>query len=134
MFIIILIFTICFFSFSFSFSFLFLFFFFSHILKKMDDLMEYMEEKELPEELQTRVLNHYRYKWKKGRVTDDTTIESELPISLRTDIALYLHKGILFSLSLFLSFSLSLFLSFLFFTKINIFSPPFSKKKKSKIS
>ena len=77
---------------------------------KVDDLMEYMEEKELPEELQTRVLNHYRYKWKKGRATDDTTIESELPISLRTDIALYLHKGFFF---LYFLFSYSLFSLFL---------------------
>jgi hypothetical protein len=58
----------------------------------MDDLMDYMEDKDLPQELQNRVLNHYRYKWKKSRGTDDTTIENELPLSLRTDIALYLHK------------------------------------------
>ena len=42
---------------------------FLSLYSKMDDLMEYMEEKELSQELQTRILNHYRYKWKKSRST-----------------------------------------------------------------
>ena len=67
----------------------------------MDDLNQYMEEKSLPKEIQTRILNHFRYKWRKSRGADDETIESELPLSLRTDIAMFLHREALEKIPLF---------------------------------
>ena len=68
----------------------------------MDDLIAYMAEKNLPADLQARIMNHFKYKWqKKGGSIDNDTITEELPVSLRTDIALFEHRDALQKIPLF---------------------------------
>ncbi|KAL6057201.1 Cyclic nucleotide-binding domain-containing protein [Balamuthia mandrillaris] len=63
--------------------------------QKMDDIATYMRYRKLPQKLQERITNYYEYLWTRKKGLDEEGIFSDLPESLRTEVAMFLNMDIL---------------------------------------
>jgi hypothetical protein len=59
--------------------------------KKMASLSAYVDWRELPDHLRTRILQYFRYTWSANKGIDEERILEELPSSLRNEIAMFLN-------------------------------------------
>jgi len=68
---------------------------------KMGVLREYMNERRLSKDLQTRVRKLYEYQFQRGSVFDDNAILSELSNNLRNKVVLGAHRDIVTNIAMF---------------------------------
>ena len=68
---------------------------------KMDGLMEFMHEHDLPRELRRRIMKFYEYTYAHPTATVADTIVNDLSVSLRADVARHLNRDIVKSVPLF---------------------------------
>jgi len=69
--------------------------------KNIDSLAALMHYKSLPEDLRDRIVDFYKYVWRKRLGYDETAFLHSLPNNLRTEVALYLKKEVIEKVSLF---------------------------------
>lgn len=63
--------------------------------QKLESLRNYMRTKQIPLEIQNRVYDYQEYLWSRQKGLNETNLFKDLPISMKTDIALYLNKEVL---------------------------------------
>ncbi len=63
--------------------------------QKMDGVKQYMHYRQLPGELQHRVVDYYDYLWSEGKAVDEQKLFQDLPTGLRREIQLYLNREII---------------------------------------
>ena len=54
---------------------------------KMQKLQEYMKYRKLPQDLQTAILLHHKYKWRKSQILDEREVMNILPRPLQLDLS-----------------------------------------------
>ena len=54
---------------------------------KMQKLQEYMKYRKLPHDLQTAILLHHKYKWRKSQILDEREVMNILPRPLQLDLS-----------------------------------------------
>ncbi len=69
--------------------------------KNIDSLAALMHYRSLPGGLRNRILDFYKYMWRKRLGYDETAFLQSLPDSLRTEVALHLKKEVIEKVSLF---------------------------------
>jgi len=62
---------------------------------KMDQLEEFMEDINVPEDLRERVRSHYKIKYENNKVFDEQRILAELPGSLGIELALHIRSDLI---------------------------------------
>jgi len=67
----------------------------SHYRDTMERLTAFMKYRHLPPALQRRIRDYYAYLWENRLGYDESTVLTELPDSLRTDVALFLRRDLL---------------------------------------
>lgn len=73
----------------------------AEFIKKIESVRIYLSNKQIPKDLQEKILSYYYYLWdKKRNVTDENPL-SDLPISLSLEIMLYLNRDMLMKVDLF---------------------------------
>jgi len=73
----------------------------AEFIKKIESVRIYLNNKQIPKDLQEKILSYYHYLWdKKKNVTDENPL-SDLPISLSLEIMLYLNRDMLMKVDLF---------------------------------
>lgn len=63
--------------------------------EKMEKISTFMKYRNLPFELQHRIINYYNYLWESRRGYDETAVLQDLPVSLKTQVAIYINKEII---------------------------------------
>eukprot|EP00741_Cyanophora_paradoxa_P020294 tig00021244_g19588.t1 len=69
--------------------------------EKMDIVSQFMSYRQLPPELQRRIVGYLEYMWRRQRGMDDKEILAELPPHLQAEIARHLNREILAKVPLF---------------------------------
>lgn len=70
-------------------------------IKKIESVRVYLNNKNIPKELQEKILNYYHYLWDKKKSIADVNPLSDLPTSLSLEIMLYLNRDMLKKVDLF---------------------------------
>jgi hypothetical protein len=65
----------------------------SHYLEKMERLAAFMRYRNIPPSMQRRLRDYYVYLWEHRLGYDESSVMSELPDSLRIEVALFLRRG-----------------------------------------
>jgi len=65
------------------------------IKEKMRAVKHYIHYRDLPEELSKKIRRHYDYSWRRSQVYKEREILSELPLAVRAECALYIHREII---------------------------------------
>jgi len=74
------------------------------ILKeKRATVQNVIRSRELPEEIASKIRRHYEYAWKQKYIDKEEEIFEELPISIRTECALFIHRKIIQKVPMFRS-------------------------------
>eukprot|EP00276_Gloeochaete_wittrockiana_P008500 CAMPEP_0184663492 /NCGR_PEP_ID=MMETSP0308-20130426/48306_1 /TAXON_ID=38269 /ORGANISM="Gloeochaete witrockiana, Strain SAG 46.84" /LENGTH=610 /DNA_ID=CAMNT_0027106249 /DNA_START=315 /DNA_END=2148 /DNA_ORIENTATION=+ len=68
---------------------------------KMDVLSQYMRYRQLPQQLQQRIMSYYDYVWSRQKGLDDRSILNDLPQYLQQEVAIFLNREILSKVPLF---------------------------------
>ena len=69
--------------------------------EKVDRIGTFLKYKNIPLSLQKRINDYYDYLWENRRGYDEASVLSDLPISLKTRVALYLNREIIEKVPLF---------------------------------
>lgn len=59
---------------------------------KMDAVHNYLKLRDIPAGLEERIKNFYDYLWFRSNGIDDAEVLKDLPVSLKTETALYIHR------------------------------------------
>eukprot|EP00638_Chattonella_subsalsa_P018691 CAMPEP_0117868362 /NCGR_PEP_ID=MMETSP0950-20121206/8602_1 /TAXON_ID=44440 /ORGANISM="Chattonella subsalsa, Strain CCMP2191" /LENGTH=493 /DNA_ID=CAMNT_0005720249 /DNA_START=567 /DNA_END=2044 /DNA_ORIENTATION=- len=59
---------------------------------KIQSVLAYMKYRDFPDDLSRKIRRHYEYSWKRTQVYNEQQILSELPQTVRTECALYIHR------------------------------------------
>ncbi|NUO82843.1 cyclic nucleotide-binding domain-containing protein [candidate division KSB1 bacterium] len=70
-------------------------------LHNLDKLSTFMNYRSIPPEIQKRIRDYYDYLWEKRLSYDESTVISELPPSLKTEVSLFLKRDIIAKVPLF---------------------------------
>lgn len=62
---------------------------------KMEKIQTFMQYRDVPQELQDNIRTYYDYLWNNRRGFDETSVLSDLPSSLKLQVALHLNKEII---------------------------------------
>jgi len=62
------------------------------VKSKMQSVMAYMRYRDFPNDLARKIRRHYEYSWKRSQVYNEEEILSELPQTVRTECALFIHR------------------------------------------
>jgi voltage-gated potassium channel len=73
----------------------------AEFMSRLEDARNYMRVQRIPDSLQKRVGHYYQYLWETRKGLSNDRFMSELPQTLRLDIALYLNRDSLGKVSLF---------------------------------
>jgi len=73
----------------------------TQFFENMDKLKSFVSYRNIPPELQKRILNYYVYIWKKRLGFDETSFLEGLPSGLRTEVEVFLKRDILQKIPLF---------------------------------
>lgn len=73
----------------------------ANFLKKIEEVTTYLKTKQIPEELQDKILNYYYYLWDKKKNISDQNPLADLPSSLNLEVMLYLNRDMLRKVDLF---------------------------------
>lgn len=68
---------------------------------KMEEISAYLVERAIPRELRKRIADYYEYLWENRRGQGENSILGELPLSLKTQVSLFLNKDIIEKVPLF---------------------------------
>jgi len=71
------------------------------IQDKMDTVKHIINSRQLPEELTLRIKRHYEYSWKQSHAGKEDEVFSELPLALKTDFALFIHRDLIKKVTMF---------------------------------
>jgi CRP-like cAMP-binding protein len=63
--------------------------------QRMDSINMYMQHRQLPQELKTRIRKYYAFYWSRQSVFDEAAVLSALPSHLRREVLLYLHRDMI---------------------------------------
>jgi len=63
--------------------------------KKMQNVQHIIKSKQVPEALAARIKGHYEYAWKQSQLADEKFFFEELPLAVRTEYALFIHRDII---------------------------------------
>ncbi len=69
--------------------------------EKMEKINTFMQYRNLPTELQKRVNDYYNYLWETRRGYDETSVLHDLPVSLKTNVSIFLNKEMIEKVPLF---------------------------------
>jgi len=69
------------------------------IREKIQSINAYMKFRNLPLEMKSKIQRHYEYVWKRTTIYDEAEILAELPSTLRSQVALYVNRDIICSVS-----------------------------------
>lgn len=73
----------------------------AEFIKKIESVRIYLNNKNIPKDMQEKILSYYYYIWdKKKNISDDNPL-SDLPVSLSLEIMLYLNRDMLMKVDLF---------------------------------
>lgn len=72
-----------------------------HYLENMARLTAFMSYRNLPADLQKRIRDYHGYLWDKRLGYEESTVISALPVSLRTEVSLFLNRDIIERVPLF---------------------------------
>ncbi len=72
-----------------------------HHLQNLEKLTAFMNYRSIPPEIQKRIRDYYDYLWEKRLSYDESTVISELPPSLKTQVSLFLKRDIIAKVPLF---------------------------------
>jgi len=67
----------------------------SIVKQKLTGITNYIQYRELPDEISSKIKRHYEYAWKRSQVYKEEEILKELPETLRTECALFIHRDII---------------------------------------
>jgi len=73
----------------------------SEFLKKIETVRVYLNNKNIPGDMQEKVLSYYHYLWDEKKSISDENPLSDLPMSLSLEIMLYLNRDMLMKVDLF---------------------------------
>ncbi len=73
----------------------------ANFLKKIETVTAYLNAKQIPHDLQERVLSYYHYLWDKKKNVSEENPLSDLPTSLNLEIMLYLNRDMIMKVELF---------------------------------
>eukprot|EP00638_Chattonella_subsalsa_P012254 CAMPEP_0117795248 /NCGR_PEP_ID=MMETSP0948-20121206/11185_1 /TAXON_ID=44440 /ORGANISM="Chattonella subsalsa, Strain CCMP2191" /LENGTH=746 /DNA_ID=CAMNT_0005626147 /DNA_START=15 /DNA_END=2255 /DNA_ORIENTATION=- len=62
------------------------------IKNKIQSVTAYMRYRQFPPTIVNKIRRHYEYSWKRTQVYNEEEILSELPTTVRTEVALYIHQ------------------------------------------
>lgn len=68
---------------------------------KMEEISAYLIERSIPRHLRKRISDYYDYVWENRRGQGENAILGELPISLKTQVSMFLNKDIIEKVPLF---------------------------------
>jgi len=71
------------------------------IQDKMDTVKHIINSRQLPETLTSRIKRHYEYSWKQSHAGKEDEVFSELPLALKTDFALFIHRDLIKAVAMF---------------------------------
>jgi voltage-gated potassium channel len=69
--------------------------------QRMEQLVAFMNHREVPSDLRDRSVEYYRHLWRTRRDHDESEVLTWLPPGLRTEIALFLNRDVIRSVPLF---------------------------------
>jgi voltage-gated potassium channel len=61
----------------------------------LDRLQSFIRYRHVPTSLQHRIIDYYAYMWEQGVGLDEATLLSKLPLGLRTEVSLFLKRGVI---------------------------------------
>ncbi|HOP30370.1 MAG TPA: cyclic nucleotide-binding domain-containing protein [Spirochaetota bacterium] len=73
----------------------------AEFIKKIESVRIYLSNKDIPKELQDKILSYYHYIWDKKKNVSDENPLSDLPLSLSLEIMLYLNRDMLMKVDFF---------------------------------
>jgi voltage-gated potassium channel len=68
---------------------------------KLEEVSAYLKERSIPRELRKRISDYYDYLWESRRGQGENSILGELPLSLKTQVSMFLNKDIIEKVPLF---------------------------------
>ncbi|MFA6506038.1 MAG: cyclic nucleotide-binding domain-containing protein [Treponemataceae bacterium] len=68
---------------------------------KMDEISAYLQQRSIPRDLRNRISDYYDYLWENRRGQGENAILGELPLSLKTQVSMFLNKDIIEKVPLF---------------------------------
>jgi voltage-gated potassium channel len=63
--------------------------------EKLEKINTFMKYRNLPQDLQVRINDYYSYLWENRKGYDESSVLSDLPISLKTHVSLFLNQEII---------------------------------------
>ena len=72
-----------------------------HHMNTLDKVETYMRYSELPVELRTKVREYFNYIWESRKGYNDSSVLDEMPHKLRSEISLFMNRGIIEKVPLF---------------------------------
>ncbi len=69
--------------------------------EKIEKINTFMQYRNLPSDLQKKVNDYYNYIWETRRGYDETSVLHELPVSLKTNVSIFLNKEMIEKVPLF---------------------------------
>ncbi|MBI4261359.1 MAG: cyclic nucleotide-binding domain-containing protein [Actinobacteria bacterium] len=70
-------------------------------LRRLEQLGAFMHYREIPPDLQERIVRYHRYLWQQGLLHDESDLLGHLPPSLRTEVSLFLKRDLIEAVPLF---------------------------------
>lgn len=90
---------------------------------KTEAIAKYMKYRRLPNDLQNRIMEFYRYQWDLLKGADEVKYLEELPSSIQQQVANFMCRDLIASLPLLRKANLSLLNALADCVEINIYSP-----------
>lgn len=72
-----------------------------HHLEKMERINAFLSYRKIPQTIQNRIRSYYSYLWESRLGYDETAVLSELPPSMKEEVALFLNREIIEKVALF---------------------------------
>ncbi len=96
---------------------------FSAYQHRTETVAKYMKYRKLPDDLQDRIMEFYRYQWDLLKGADEVKFLEELPNSIQQQVANFMCRDLIASLPLLREANLSLLNALADSVEINIYSP-----------
>lgn len=96
---------------------------FAEYQHRIETITKYMKYRKLPNDLQNRIMEFYRYQWDLLKGADEVKFLDELPSSIQQQVANFMCRDLIASLPLLREANLSLLNALADCVEINIYSP-----------
>lgn len=91
--------------------------------EKMEKINTFMKYRSIPFDLRDKINNYYTYLWDSRRGYDESSVLKDLPISLKTNVSLFLNKEIIEKVPIFKGASISLIKEIILNLEPVVFTP-----------